>query len=117
MQAYATHSAEARLERFLRDARTTTVFVSTLASLRGVRGLSQTRLAAIRRGKALEHDAAKLLHELLDSLEGLRDKLKPVPVSFFNAVEIDNLLKLREHDQLSIFVVSPKEEQVTEQTV
>ena len=90
--AYSKLSTENKLEEFLRAEDTTTTFIAALASIRGLRGLSQTRLSQVQRGKPLEHDAAVGLHQLLVAMEELRDRLKPVPVRFHNAQDINALL-------------------------
>ena len=92
--AYAAFSPENRLQNFLRDECCTTLFIATLANIRGLRGLSQSRLSAVIRGRGLEHDAAKGLSDLMAKLEQLRDALRPVPIRFHNAADINDLLNL-----------------------
>jgi hypothetical protein len=105
--AYATHSPEARFERFLTTEKTTPTFVAALASVRKLRGLSQSRLSQVQRGVALEYEAAKSLNELMTLLERLRDACGVIPVRFHNALDIDALLRLMEQDRLQIIVVAP----------
>ena len=100
--AYAQFSPENRMQEFLRAENTTTLFVSTLASVRGVRGLSQSRLSAVVRGRALEHDAAKALGALITKLEHLRNTVDPIPVRFHNAADINDLLNMIESGQLLV---------------
>jgi hypothetical protein len=107
--AYPTCSPEARMETFLREERTTTAFLGTLAALRNLRGLSQTRLSAVQRGRGLENDVAKALGELLTKLDRLRNACAPIPVRFHNAAEINELLRLLDDDRLSIIVATPAE--------
>src|ERR1700747_286943 len=107
--AYAKFSPESRMEQFLREENTTTLFIATLANIRGLRGLSQSRLSAVFRGRELEHDAAKALSELITKLERLRDTVAPIPVRFFHAGVINDLLNLIENEQLLV-VASRTEE-------
>ena len=100
--AYAALSPEGRMQDFLREENATTLFIATLANLRGIRGLSQSRLSAVVRGRALEHDAAKALGELMSQLERLRDAVSPIPVSYFHAGVIDDLLSKIERGQLLV---------------
>ena len=100
--AYPALSAEGRMETFLRDENTTTLFVSTLASLRKLRGLSQSRLSAVIRGRKLEDDAYKALNGLMLELERLRDACAPIPINFHHAGVINHLLDLIERKKLLI---------------
>lgn len=102
--AYAKFSPENRMQEFLREENTTTLFIATLANVRGLRGLSQSRLSAVVRGRELEHDAAKALDGLVTKLERLRDFVAPVPVRFHHAGQINDLLTLVENDRLLVVV-------------
>lgn len=104
--AYARFSPEGRYTAFIHEERTTSAFVATLAKLRGLGGLSQTRLSAVERGQGLEHDAARNLNELMNKLERLRDALKPIPVRFWNAADINTLFELLDANRLAAFVVA-----------
>src|SRR5258708_16861967 len=98
--AYPALSAEGRMETFLRDENTTTLFVSTLASLRNLRGLSQSRLSGVIRGRKLEDDAYKALDGLMSELERLRNAVRPIPVRFHHAADINHLLDLIDRKKL-----------------
>src|SRR5258708_2622757 len=112
--AYAAFSPENRMQEFLRDENATTLFIATLASLRGVRGLSQSRLSAVVRGRGLEHDAAKALCELMSQLERLRDAVAPIPVSYFHAGVINDLLNRIERGQLLVVASANSGEEATD---
>lgn len=99
---YATFSVEGRMNEFIRRETASTHFLATLASLRGIRGLSQSRLSQALRGRNLEHDPAQALDGLLRELERLRDAVKPIPVSFRSPQEIDVLLNLITDGQLLV---------------
>ena len=111
---YAKFSPEGRMEQFLRTENATTLFIATLANLRGVRGLSQSRLSAVVRGRALEHDAAKALGELMSQLERLRDAVSPIPVSYFHAGVIDDLLNKIERGQLLVVASTNSSDEATD---
>ena|SRR5229473_2143173 len=102
--AYATHSTEAQVERFLREEDTTVMFLATLAELRGIRGASQSRLSSMQRGKALNHDTGVELGALITKLKALRDRAKPIPIRFQDAQVIDALLRAMETDSLVVVV-------------
>jgi hypothetical protein len=99
------------MEEFLRRERTTAGFLGDLAAVRGSRGLSQTRLSAVQRGRALEHNPAKALSELLTKLDRLRNACSPIPVRFYNASEINELLRLLDEGRLAIIVSAADEQQ------
>jgi hypothetical protein len=101
---YATYSTESKILNFLREERTSTIFLSTLAELRGLRGASQSRLSQMQRGKALELEAAAKLQRLMVELETLRELCKPIPVRFDDARAINNLLDLLEKKILQVVV-------------
>jgi len=101
---YATYSTESKILNFLREERTSTIFLSTLAELRGLRGASQSRLSQMQRGKALEPEAAAKLHKLMVELETLRELCNPIPVRFDDARAINNLLDLLEKKILQVVV-------------
>jgi hypothetical protein len=98
------------METFLREERTTTAFLGTLAALRNLRGLSQTRLSAVQRGRRLEEDPAKSLGELLTKLDRLRHRCAPIPVRFHNAMEINELLALLDDERLTIIIATPADD-------
>jgi hypothetical protein len=110
--AYPTYSPENRLLEFLRDENTTPFFVGTLAALRGLRGLSQSRLSAVVRGRGLEHDAAKALAELVSKLERLRDAVAPIPVRFHNAADINELITKTETGELLVVAATRSSEEL-----
>ncbi len=102
---YATHSTESKILNFLRETSASTIFISTLAELRGpIRGASQSRLSQMQRGKALEPEAAVKLQRLMVELETLRELCKPIPVRFDDARAINNLLGLLEKKILQVVV-------------
>ena len=100
--AYATQSTEARVLRFLSAQDTTSMFLAALAELRGIRGCSQSRLTAMQRGKAFEHQAYVEMGELISQLESLCERLKPVPIRFRDAQQINDLLHAVRSGQVSI---------------
>lgn len=107
--SYGQLSPEGRLITFLHAERTTAAFVGALAKLRGLPGLTQPRLSQVERGLGLQHDAEKNLGDLMTRLERLRDALKPVPVRFWNAQDINHLLELLDKNRLAVFVVAEPE--------
>lgn len=109
--AYTQLSPEARLIAFLHAERTTAAFVGALAKLRGLPGLTQPRLSQVERGVGLLHDAAKHLSGLMTRLERLRDAVKPIPVRFHNAADINELLKLLDEEKLVVMVIPVEESQ------
>ena len=109
--SYGSLSPEGRLTSFLHQEKTTAAFVGALAKLRGLPGLTQPRLSQVERGVELQRDAAKHLNDLMTRLERLRDALKPVPVRFWNASDINVLLELLEQNRLAVFVVAEPEGQ------
>ena len=115
--AYSRFSAEGRYIEFIHTERTTSAFVATLAKLRGLSGLSQTRLSAVERGQSLLHDASQNLNDLMTRLERLRDATKPLPIRFWNAADIDTLLKLLDQNRLAVFVIAEPVTEPESQTV
>lgn len=108
---YATFSTETKILNFLREEKTSTIFLSTLAELRGpIRGASQSRLSQMQRGKALEPDAAIKLNALMMELDALRKLCAPIPVRFDDARAISNLLNLLEQEVLRVVVFSNEPE-------
>ena len=114
---YATYSTESKILNFLRETGSSTIFLSTLAELRGpIRGASQSRLSQMQRGKALEPEAAAKLNRLMVELETLRELCKPIPVRFDDARAINNLLDLLEGNQLQIVVFENDESPAESET-
>jgi hypothetical protein len=90
------------MEKFLRDEDSSTLFISALGSLRGIRGLSQSRLSAVLRGRGLEHEAYTGLNKLMTELERLRDAVRPIPVRFHHAGVINALLNKIANEKLLV---------------
>lgn len=109
--AYATHSTEAEIQRFLQDERASLVFLSTLAGLRGIRGTSVSRLSGMLRGQALDHDTSVRLGKLISKLKALRDRMKLIPIRFEDAQRINDLLVAVDSDEIFVLVVSKDDEQ------
>lgn len=111
--SYGALSPEGRFITFVHQERTTAAFVGALAKLRGLSGLTQPRLSQVERGVGLQPDAAKNLNDLMTRLERLRDALRPVPIRFWNSMEINYLLTKLEKNQLAVFVVDEEPETVS----
>ena len=107
--AYPTLSTESRILRFLATEDATVMFLSALASIRGIRGGSQSRLFAMTQGKALEPDAYRDFGVLIGELEHLRDRIKPIPIRFRDAQIINDLLKSVESGEVCVLTVGGKQ--------
>lgn len=108
--SHAKFSPEGRLIEFIHEERSTASFIASLAKLRGVPRLTQSRLNEVERGVPLNHDDASNLDALMRELEHLRDAVKPIPVRYWNALDVNELLNLiREGKLFVVIAVTPDE--------
>jgi hypothetical protein len=102
---FGSFSTEKKIEQFMDSERCTAAFMAGLASIRGVKGATQTALTRMRQGVSLSHDANVGLRNLVIELEELRDALAPIPVRFDDARVIDGLLQMFAAGEISAVII------------
>jgi hypothetical protein len=114
--SFASQSTETKIENFMSVESASGSFMSALALLRGIR-FNESTLSRMRKGIPLGGELDKQMRALILELEAFRDATSPLPIYYYDARKLNELLEAFKQGRLNPVVIEDFEELDNSSTV